>query len=810
MSWIQGKTIILWGCGAIGGHAAEWLARAGAKKLILCDSGVVTPGILVRQLFREDDIGTKKVEALAERLKSVRAGIDIELHSGNILDAASYEQISTVDLILDSTGNRSLSLKLESLRKQNDLSVPLAAMMVGHQATRGMSLLSMKSFSGGPYDVLRKLKLVCGSDSKYLHYLNEFWPENRRPIFQPEPGCSDPTFVGSAVDICGLVSNMLNLMVTDLGKNESKKAFTHLLTSPTEPNRNEGLAHFERALLPDTVSLDPDNGFEMRIAPSVLKEIKSWIRKSVRETDLLTETGGVLFGEIDELLETIWISDLLGPPSDSSASHQGFNCGTQGVSEYEEYVNKRSRGSVRYLGMWHTHPGGEPVPSPTDFEAMRTLVENYGSKNAKTVMLIVGGSVDNIRIGAYVFSDNDFHQTASCNSYRPCAVTIPSAHRETHRIGLALSGGGSRAIAFHLGCMRALNDYGILEDVEVISTVSGGAVIGAMYAYRDDDFESFEEEVLKLLRSGLAKGIAIRFLFWPPRFVLAIPMFLLNLGWSWVFGILMVLLSITGVGKQWKIPPLPRLITRTNAFVATLGSSLFGDKKITDQTRKGMSVVISACELRTGSAFRFGNRESGSWRFGKVEGNDVALKEAVAASAAYPIFLPAIDKSFPFIDKKNEKIRERVILTDGGIYDNLGVTCLLPGRSKEISYNTYSSERIICCAAGAGLFSPDSIPTRWFSRISRSFAAVHRKAQDAHFSMLHQLRYSGEIEKFILPYLGQIDECLPYQPPDLVKRQEVIGYPTDFFGMKEENIEKLAKRGEQLTRLLIKAYKFDE
>ena len=40
-------------------------------------------------------------------------------------------------------------------------------------------------------------------------------------------------------------------------------------------------------------------------------------------------------------------------------------------------------------------------------------------------------------------------------------------------IGLALSGGGSRAIAFHLGCLRALHDLGVLEKVGVISTVSG-------------------------------------------------------------------------------------------------------------------------------------------------------------------------------------------------------------------------------------------------------------------------------------------------------------------------------------------------
>jgi NTE family protein len=40
------------------------------------------------------------------------------------------------------------------------------------------------------------------------------------------------------------------------------------------------------------------------------------------------------------------------------------------------------------------------------------------------------------------------------------------------KIGLALSGGGYRAAAYHLGTFRALNRLGILDKVDVISSVS--------------------------------------------------------------------------------------------------------------------------------------------------------------------------------------------------------------------------------------------------------------------------------------------------------------------------------------------------
>jgi len=61
------------------------------------------------------------------------------------------------------------------------------------------------------------------------------------------------------------------------------------------------------------------------------------------------------------------------------------------------------------------------------------------------------------------------------------------------RIGLALSGGGYRAAAYHLGTLRALHKLGILGNVDIISSVSGGAIIAAYYALFNGSFDSFEK-----------------------------------------------------------------------------------------------------------------------------------------------------------------------------------------------------------------------------------------------------------------------------------------------------------------------------
>ncbi|MFG3008653.1 patatin-like phospholipase family protein [Streptomyces calvus] len=73
----------------------------------------------------------------------------------------------------------------------------------------------------------------------------------------------------------------------------------------------------------------------------------------------------------------------------------------------------------------------------------------------------------------------------------------------TRTLGLALSGGGSRAVAFHLGCLRALNDRDLLDRIRVVSGISGGSLLAALWAYGPSDFADFDARTTDLLRRGL-------------------------------------------------------------------------------------------------------------------------------------------------------------------------------------------------------------------------------------------------------------------------------------------------------------------
>lgn len=360
-------------------------------------------------------------------------------------------------------------------------------------------------------------------------------------------------------------------------------------------------------------------------------------------------------------------------------------------------------------------------------------------------------------------------------------------------IGLALSGGGSRAMAFHLGCMRALQDLGLLERVGALSTISGGSVIGAYYAYTPEkSFEEFDADICRFLREGFHWKIA-ESMAHPDNFIPGLYSCLLSHAQDAI-----VFFS--------KTPPrFPRYRSRTDVFENILHRDVFRKLSMTSARRPGLDVVIGACELRTGTAFRFGTARSGGYRHGALVSNEVPLSFAVAASAAYPIFLPAFDRELEF-ERKGTRQTARVSLTDGGVYDNLGIQVLEPGRNPDYSLHTFPCDYIIACNAGQGQEAGLGIPLGFCSRVKRSFEVVHRRVQDNAMHHLHALKESGRLRGFAMPYLGQQDASLPIQPPDLVPREKVITYPTDFAAMPQDKLDALSDRGEQLTRALVSTY----
>jgi integrative and conjugative element protein (TIGR02256 family) len=416
-SWWRGRHVALLGCGAIGSSVAQILARAGVGRLQLYDCGIVTPGILVRQSFPHNHVGYTKSSAVKVSVQAANPDVKISDHHMNLLllpkDKDQFAGLMEADVIIDGTASISVATALEQYFRTNPKNhPPVISMTLGHKADFAMMTLASAGSPGMSIDLDRRSKLAFANSARGSAFLEEFWPteEARRKLFQPEPGCSSPTFRGSFADVLGLTARMTNVAASWLSVKQTDLAPRIFAIDLSGAGPAVGATReIVFTWKPDDLLKDQRHGYEIRLSRDARAAMLSWIRRSERVNRDRTETGGVLFGQVDEFLKVIWIDEVSGPPPDSLASPAGFICGTAGVQEMHDEKKKRTRGSVSFVGMWHTHPKGLPVPSPTDLGAMKELLQDEQSfLGRRFLMLILGGTSDFPIASASVFERSDY------------------------------------------------------------------------------------------------------------------------------------------------------------------------------------------------------------------------------------------------------------------------------------------------------------------------------------------------------------------------------------------------------------------
>ncbi len=207
------------------------------------------------------------------------------------------------------------------------------------------------------------------------------------------------------------------------------------------------------------------------------------------------------------------------------------------------------------------------------------------------------------------------------------------------RIGLALSGGGFRAAAFHLGVFRKLRELGLLWNLDLLTCVSGGSIAGAFLASHWGNDTALDKLDNYLRTSSIAVSSVIGGIFDP-------------------------------------------FSTRLEKLAETYERDLFGQNTLST-LKDGPRLYLNATNLATGNMFFFvagGNDlvEMGEWELGTSSAEQFKISKAVAASSAFPPVFPPLR-----IDQKDYPVAgvDYVTLTDGGVYDNLGVNPLLRKRN---------------------------------------------------------------------------------------------------------------------------------
>lgn len=252
-------------------------------------------------------------------------------------------------------------------------------------------------------------------------------------------------------------------------------------------------------------------------------------------------------------------------------------------------------------------------------------------------------------------------------------------------IALCLSGGGYRATLFHLGALWRLNELGYLPRLDKISSVSGGSITAGQLglAWPRLGFDSsgvaqnFQDQVVQPVRALTGRTVDV---------------------WAVFFGWL---------GFD---------------VASALRRHLYGPATLQDLPDKPPEFVFNASNVQSGALWRFLKIYTWDWRVGRIDRPRTPLAVAVAASAAFPPVLSPVILQFrdqDFVpgtgaDLQRSPFTRRVVLTDGGVYDNLGL---------ETAWKQYAT---ILVSDGSRKAPPEERPSLdWLSHTNRIVGLIH-------------------------------------------------------------------------------------
>jgi hypothetical protein len=211
VEWFEGKTIELWGCGALGSWIAEIIVRAGAAKLLLRDWAIVTSGLLVRQNYAELDIGCMKAAALADRLRGLSDTVVVEVApNGGV--GIGPEGLGTADLLIDATVSVSAAATLDYALEHHPSPVQVAQVATD-SATATLGIVNLVPGDAGvPITQIDEVIRKRVESDRSLEAYGTLWNADDDVLSAPARGCSTPTFRGSAADAMGIASTAVSLI----------------------------------------------------------------------------------------------------------------------------------------------------------------------------------------------------------------------------------------------------------------------------------------------------------------------------------------------------------------------------------------------------------------------------------------------------------------------------------------------------------------------------------------------------------------------------------------------------------------------
>ena len=330
---------------------------------------------------------------------------------------------------------------------------------------------------------------------------------------------------------------------------------------------------------------------------------------------------------------------------------------------------------------------------------------------------------------------------------------------EEKNLGLGLSGGGYRATLFNLGALIRLNELGLMGKIKRITSVSGGSITNGYLAMRWNDLQFNDEGVIERFKENIVDPL-----------------------WDFCSKSLDVGAIIWGT-----LDPFHRV---SDKIAGAYNKGLFKHFKMAFiPFGEGIpQFLFYGTNLQTGASVRMMQNMLYDWKIGAIEIDTWELATVVGISSAFPPFLsPVILKLDPgqwikgryarcFDDRK---YKEKLYLTDGGVYDNMGMESLWKKFANELENDNHKFKALLQDDIDSVLISDAGAPLAYQTKPGKNWFSLTKRALDIVTDQARAVRKRWLIDKFQSKelsgtYWGITTKIDNYGLPDaLVKDKDV-------------------------------------
>lgn len=374
------------------------------------------------------------------------------------------------------------------------------------------------------------------------------------------------------------------------------------------------------------------------------------------------------------------------------------------------------------------------------------------------------------------------------------------------KLGLSLSGGGYRAAAFHLGTLDALHKLGLLDKIDIISTISGGSITGAYYCLHKDNYPQFRAQ----LYPKLTEKDVIKKVLWSPTFYglalfvlvfLVSSAYLLFTDYAWISPFLLILMVVLLLKYQFQLFPVSKRIE-------AIYDEFFYNKATLSSLPDRPKLVIGSTNLNTARPFIFSKSwmQDSTYQFMnpsiKFKAANFPLARAVMASTCVPFaFTPVLMDAEFFENPERDMPRAKPVLVDGGVYDNQGIHRLTQQSADECRF-------VITSDAGGG----GATMLSFNNTISLLLTTVNVfMARIKNVQMVTDVYDNAALAKREIAYLSlgwDLDQCIARFVTNLRKKL-ILPEVIKAHNIPEEWVKQPLKHARDIQQLLIKNTGYD-